>query len=99
MLLKEGAEHIRVSPDSLRELAESGEVPAAKIGPNGGRVWVFTDESLDEFVRQEIARQTADRRRSITLVPRSQAGPERTASGKRKPAPPPKLSCALSPQR
>lgn len=87
MLVAEAAEYLRVSPDSLREMAESGDAPAAKIGPNGGRVWIFTDESLDEFIRKEIMRQTAERKKAKG-TPVSIA-PERDATGRRRRSPPP----------
>lgn len=88
MLIAEAAEHIRISAESLREMAESGDAPAAKIGPNGGREWIFTDESLDEFVRQEIKRQTEERRKAKGSFV------ERGASGRRKRSPPPLLQVA-----
>lgn len=88
MLIAEAAEHIRISAESLREMAESGDAPAAKIGPNGGREWIFTDESLDEFVRQEIKRQTEERRKA------KGSSVERGASGRRKRCPPPLLQVA-----
>lgn len=93
MLIAEAAEYVRISPDSLREMAERGDAPAAKIGPNGGRVWIFTDESLDEFVRQEIARQTAERREAKGVAPALQPPAERGAFGRRRPRTPPALNC------
>lgn len=67
--LEEAAEFLRVSKDSMRDMADSGKVPAAKIGPNAGYRWVFTEESLEEYLREEIRRQTADRRRSFAPMP------------------------------
>lgn len=60
--LKEAAEFLRLSADALRDMAVAGKVPGAQLGPNGGRTWIFTDESLEEYLRQEIARQTATKR-------------------------------------
>lgn len=85
MLIAEAAEYVRISPDSLREMAECGDAPAAKIGPNGGRVWIFTDESLDEFLRQQIQKQTAERRKIRGLPV------EQEAAGRRRRSPPPLL--------
>ena len=44
--LKEAAEFLRLSADALRDMAVAGKVPGAQLGPNGGRIWIFTDESL-----------------------------------------------------
>lgn len=46
--LKEAAEFLRLSADALRDMAVAGKVPGAQLGPNGGRIWIFTDESLEE---------------------------------------------------
>ena len=42
--LKEAAEFLRLSADALRDMAVAGKVPGAQLGPNGGRIWIFTDE-------------------------------------------------------
>ena len=60
--LEEAAAFLRVSKDSMRDMADSGKVPAAKIGPTAGYRWVFTDEALEEYLREEVTRQTRDRR-------------------------------------
>lgn len=57
--LEEAAEFLRISKDSMRKMADSGKVPGAKVGPESGRVWIFTDESLEDYLREEIRRQTA----------------------------------------
>lgn len=62
--LEEAAAFLHVSKDSMRDMADAGKVPAAKIGPTKGYRWVFTDESLEEYLRDEIERQTRDRRRA-----------------------------------
>ncbi len=90
MLIEEAAEYLHTSQDSLREMAESGDVPAAKIGPNGGRVWIFTEETLAEFVRQEIKRQTEERRKKAAGITNTQPA-ARHKSGRLRPAPPPDL--------
>jgi len=64
--LEEAAQFLRVSKDSMRDMADSGKVPAAKIGPTAGYRWVFTEESLEDYLREEIRRQTADRRRAFS---------------------------------
>lgn len=63
--LEEAAAFLRVSKDSMRDMADSGKVPAAKIGPTSGYRWVFTDESLEEYMRHEIKAQTESRRRAL----------------------------------
>ena len=60
--LKEAAEFLRLSADALRDMAVAGKVPGAQLGPNGGRIWIFTDESLEDYLRQEIKRQTSAKR-------------------------------------
>ena len=47
-----------VSEYTLQELAASGTVPGAKIG----KCRVFADEDLEAYVRDEVRRQTAERR-------------------------------------
>lgn len=66
--LEEAAAFLRVSKDSMRDMADSGKVPAAKIGPTAGYRWVFTEESLEEYLREEIRRQTAERRRTPSIA-------------------------------
>ena len=60
--LEGAAAFLHVSKDSMRDMADSGRVPGAKIGPGAGYRWVFTEESLEEYLRDEIRRQTAERR-------------------------------------
>lgn len=60
--LEEAAEFLRISKDSMRKMAESGKVPGAKVGPESGHAWIFTDESLEDYLREEIRRQTAAKR-------------------------------------
>lgn len=74
---------LHMSPYTLRQMADKGVIPAAKIGKR----WLFTDEALAEYLRGEIKKQTAERR----------GEPEKTApnptlffpSGRRRPRPPP----------
>ena len=85
--LKGAAEFLCISPDSMRDMADSGKVPAAKIGPAEGRRWVFTDEALEEYLRDEIRQQTAKRRTPLQAV-----APIARVPGRRKSAPPPSLA-------
>lgn len=56
--LETAAAFLFVSEYTLQDLAASGAVSGAKIG----KCWVFTDEDLDAYVRDEVGRQTAERR-------------------------------------
>ena len=56
--LETAAEFLNISADTMRDLAADGTVPGAKIG----KCWVFTDEDLETYVRDEVRRQTAERR-------------------------------------
>ncbi len=47
-----------MSSYTLREMAVAGLVPAAKVG----RRRIFTEEALAEYLRNEIKKQTAERR-------------------------------------
>lgn len=91
--LEEAAAYLRVSKDSMRDMADSGKVAGAKIGPTTGYRWVFTEDCLDDFLRGEIERQTLERRRRSGLDSLSPV-----ASGtRREPRRPPALK-AGSPQ-
>lgn len=90
--LKGAAEFLHVSPDSMRDMADSGRVPAAKVGPTTGYRWVFTDEGLEEYLRNEIRVQTAKRRSTFPMPPINQTHPlPAPRPARRKPTPPPKL--------
>ena len=64
--LEGAAAHLNVSPDTMRDLAANGDVAGAKIG----KAWVFTDEALEEYIREEIRQQTAGRRPALASVER-----------------------------
>ena len=50
--LDEAASLLCMHPESLRQKAKSGEVPAAKPG----RCWVFLEEDLVAYIRSNYAR-------------------------------------------
>lgn len=79
------AAHLNVSPDTMRDLAANGDVAGAKIG----KAWVFTDEALEEYIREEIRQQTAGRRNKIQAPVVVAAIPAK--SGRRRSAAPPPL--------
>lgn len=87
--LQGAAAYLHVSKDSMRDMADSGKVPGAKVGPTNGRQWIFTEESLDDYLREEIKRQTAERRKQLpgTVQPSAIQPPHR-----RKAAAPPSWS-------
>ncbi len=86
--LETAAEFLNISADTMRDLAADGTVPGAKIG----KCWVFTDEDLDAYVRDEVRRQTAERRGGQLSVPSPELIPTAfTRSVRRKAMTPPPL--------
>ena len=86
--IETAAAFLNVSADTMKDLAGSGVVPGAKIG----KAWVFTDEALEEYLRSEIARQTAERRGSAPDQGRAAKVPTAFArTVRRKPMAPPSL--------
>ena len=88
--IEEAADFLRVSTDTLGDMAATGVVPAAKIG----RSWIFTDEHLESYVRDEVVKQTSLRRgisQEGTRRPKAPSAHGRT-SGKRRPMVPPPLT-------
>lgn len=67
--LEEAAAYLRVSKDSMRDIADSGKVAGAKIGATTGYRWIFTEDCLDDFLRSEIERQTKERRQRSGYMP------------------------------
>lgn len=49
MTTEEAAEYLRLTPATVRKFAQSGEIPAAKLG----REWRFDKELLEEWFRQQ----------------------------------------------
>lgn len=58
MDLDQAADYLKVSADTMRDLADFGTVPGAKIGKR----WVFRTPDLDAHLAKEIAAQTEERR-------------------------------------
>ena len=81
------AEFLNISPDSMLDLAGSGDVPGAKIG----RAWVFADEDLADYLRHEVKKQTADRR-GEKMAPVIVDTAAMTRPARRKPMAPPPLN-------
>jgi len=55
--LEAAAKFLYASTDTIRELAASGELPAAKVG----RAWVFVDVDLIEWLRTQYGKGHAVR--------------------------------------
>lgn len=56
--LEEAAEFLKVNPETVRRLADGGDLLGAKIGVS----WVFLRADLMEYLRAEARRQTEERR-------------------------------------
>ena len=50
--LDEAAQHVRLSPESLKRAIYSGALRAKKTGANGGGKYVLRDADLDEWFEQ-----------------------------------------------
>lgn len=57
MTVQEVAEYLRLAEATVYRLAQSGEIPAAKVG----RAWRFKRELIDEWFRQQARKsESAD---------------------------------------
>lgn len=61
---EEAADLLKVARSTVLELAESGELPGAKIG----RAWVFIADDLIEWLRGKTAAQVKSRRSAATTT-------------------------------
>lgn len=86
--IESAAEFLNVSPDTMKDLAQNGVVPGAKIG----KCWVFSDESLESYLREEIRKQTADRRGDSGTEPPAKVPTTYSRTVRRKPRTPPPLT-------
>lgn len=83
------AAFLNISADTMKDLAQNGIVPGAKIG----KCWLFTDEDLEAYVREEILRQTAERRGVQAVAGQSPSVPTAfTRTVRRQPRKPPPLT-------
>lgn len=55
------AKVLHVDPNTITDLINAGEIPAAKIGRN----WVITEEHLTAYLLNAIDKQTSERRDKI----------------------------------
>lgn len=77
--LKSAAEYIKISADALRDLADAGLIPAAKIS----RAWVFRQADLDAYITDEVMKQT-EARRSAFMAGRRDAVPTAITEAKKR---------------
>ncbi len=60
--LESAAEYMGCSKDALMDLANIGAIPAAKIA---GRPWVFIEDDLDAYLKEQVRQQTEERRNAF----------------------------------
>lgn len=94
------ADFLQTSKDTIGDLAGCGALAGAKIGKN----WVFTDEALESYLRDEVSRQTAERRGKKAEPGqrqdvRAKVQTARTRITRRRPMAPPSLSMEPLPHR
>lgn len=88
--LEAAATFLNVGTTTMIELAGLGIIPGAKIG----KEWVFTDEGLESYLRDEITKQTAERRggKPEKDLQKKRVPTALSRVSRRRPAPPPSLS-------
>lgn len=64
--LSEAAALLKVDTETMRRLAANGTVSGARIG----RAWVFLQDDLLDYLRQQIREQTNRRRPVATRIQR-----------------------------
>ena len=62
------AEMLKASPETIRELAATGRIPAVKIG----RAWLFVIEDLIVWLREQSRLQRNTHDAAAALAPRKQ---------------------------
>ncbi|MGN7612824.1 helix-turn-helix domain-containing protein [Magnetococcales bacterium HHB-1] len=70
LTLKEAAEELRCSKNTLAELARAGEVPAAKIG----RGWIFVPDDLTNWVRSRYHNAQKENSCPSVKMPKAEYG-------------------------
>lgn len=88
--LEAAATFLNVGTTTMIELAGLGIIPGAKIG----KEWVFTDEGLESYLRDEITKQTSERRgeKPEKNLQKKHVPTAMSRVSRRRPAPPPSLS-------
>jgi len=88
--LGEAADFLKVNPCTAQEMAASGELPGAKIG----RAWVFLEEDLVDWLREQIKIQRLHRQEqhpSLSIMPPMPITKISRSSRRRKPPKLPEL--------
>jgi excisionase family DNA binding protein len=89
--INEAAEFLKVDRSTALDLAGRGELPGAKVG----RSWVFLESDLEEYLRDQVRRQTSQRRGESELRERRANSPTPVGDGiypiRRRRREPPKL--------
>lgn len=88
--LEQAACFLNVSPSTAQEMAASGELPGAKIG----RAWVFLEEDLVDWLREQIKFQREQRQSknyNLSKPPSSSKAPISRKNRRRKPPKLPEL--------
>ena len=61
--LIECAMFLKVHPNTVLQLAASGELPGAKVG----RAWVFIEDDVADYLRCRVQEQTVSRKRGALV--------------------------------
>jgi excisionase family DNA binding protein len=69
--LEECADYLKVNPTTVQGLAAQGKIPGAKIG----RAWVFMEEDVADYLREQIRIQTRQRQLREGNDPESSTAP------------------------
>ena len=80
--LGQAADFLKVSPCTAQEMAASGVLPGAKVG----RAWVFLEDDLREWLREQIKiqqQQRQSRHSNLSGTPTS-AAPQKFRKNRRK---------------
>ncbi len=92
--LGQAADFLKVSPCTAQEMAASGELPGAKIG----RAWVFLEEDLADWLREQInfqRQQRQSKKTNLSEVATSSTTRICRNTRRRKPPKLPELPCQV----
>lgn len=82
--LDSAAEFMHISKDALMDLANMGAIPAAKLA---GRPWVFIEDDLVSYLKEQVRKQTEERRSAylsgtVARIPTAVTGEKKRRSVK-----------------
>lgn len=75
MNLEEAGKYLNISSYTMRDLADTGTIPGAKVGKG----WIFRTKDLDAYLDDVIAKQTEARRDARMMGMRKHVKTEATA--------------------